>query len=42
MLSDWGGFLHRGREWTHAHNTYLFVLISTGLVGFLSVLCIVL
>ncbi|MBL4771148.1 MAG: O-antigen ligase family protein [Planctomycetes bacterium] len=42
MLSDQGGFLHEGRMWTNAHNTYLFALVSTGWVGFLSVLCIVL
>ncbi len=42
MLSDQGGFPHRGRMWTNAHNTYLFALVSTGWVGFLAVLAIVL
>ncbi len=41
MLSQEGGFLHAGRVWTNAHNTYLFALISTGWIGLLSVLGIV-
>ncbi len=41
MLSEKGGFEHRGRTWTNAHNTYIFALVSTGWIGFLSVLCIV-
>ncbi|MDF1838400.1 MAG: O-antigen ligase family protein [Planctomycetota bacterium] len=42
MLSEQGGFPHRGRMWTNAHNTYLFALVSTGWIGFLSVISIVL
>ncbi len=41
MLSKEGGFQHQGRVWTNAHNTYLFALMSTGWIGFLSVLNIV-
>ena len=42
MLSDMGGFLHEGRYWNNAHNTYVFALVATGLPGLLCVLLIVL
>ena len=41
MLSEEGGFSHAGRIWTNAHNTYLFALVSTGLVGLALVLLVV-
>ncbi|MEZ5974931.1 MAG: O-antigen ligase family protein [Planctomycetota bacterium] len=41
MLSEEGGFWHAGRVWTNAHNTYLFSLVSAGLVGLCCVLLIV-
>ncbi len=33
MLSAEGGFWHAGREWTNAHNSYLYALVSAGWVG---------
>lgn len=41
MLSEAGGFWHAGRVWTNAHNTYLFALVSAGVVGLALVLTIV-
>ena len=41
MLSEVGGFLHDGRYWNNAHNTYVFALVATGVPGLLCVALIV-
>lgn len=41
-LSENGTFFFNGVDWSNAHNTYVFALISTGIPGFLAILLVAL